>query len=373
MEQLIIRPRIYKFDTCREFAAAFDLGKEDLVLTNRFLYEPYFSQLGLEAHTIYQEVYGTGEPSDVMVESILKDAGEIGPYRRIIAIGGGTVIDIAKAMAVAEPGDCLDDLYDAMPNLEKRHELIIIPTTCGTGSEMTNISVMNRTRIGTKMGLVSESMYASSAVLIPELLRGLPFSVFATSSIDALVHAVESALSPNATPYTRLFSYQAIKMIIQGYQVIVENGPESRQSLLDAFLVASNYAGIAFGTAGCGTVHAMAYPLGGQYHVAHGESNYAVFTGVMKTYKERSPGGELRQLNGILAELLQCGRDEVYACLDQLLNHILPKKQLREYGVQPEDLREFAESVMKNQQRLLKNSLVPMSAELIEDIYRSLY
>lgn len=104
MEQLIMQPRIYAFDTCREFASAFDLGREDLVLTNRFLYEPHFSQLGLEVHTIYQEAYGTGEPSDVMVESILKDAGEIGPYRRIIAIGGGTVIDIAKAMAVAERG-----------------------------------------------------------------------------------------------------------------------------------------------------------------------------------------------------------------------------------------------------------------------------
>ena len=373
MEQLIMRPGIYAFDTCREFASAFDLGREDLVLTNRFLYEPYFSRLGLEVHTIYQEAYGAGEPSDVMVERILKDAGEIGPYRRIIAIGGGTVIDIAKAMAVAEPGDCLDALYDAMPNLERRHELVIIPTTCGTGSEMTNISVMNRTRMGTKMGLVGEAMYAGSAVLIPELLQGLPFGVFATSSIDALVHAVESALSPHATPYTRLFSYRAIEMIIRGYQTIAEAGPESRQSLLGSFLTASNYAGIAFGTAGCGTVHAMAYPLGGQYHVAHGESNYAVFTGVMKTYMERSPGGELQHLNSVLAELLQCGQEEVYERLEELLNHILPKKRLREYGVQPEDLGPFARSVMENQQRLLKNSLIPVSAELIEGIYRSLY
>ena len=79
MEQLIMQPRIYAFDTCREFASAFDLGREDLVLTNRFLYEPHFSQLGLEVHTIYQEAYGTGEPSDVMVESILKDAGRSAP------------------------------------------------------------------------------------------------------------------------------------------------------------------------------------------------------------------------------------------------------------------------------------------------------
>ena len=80
---------------------------------------------------------------------------------------------------------------------------------------------------------------------------GLPFPVFAASSIDALVHAVESALSPKATPYTRLFSYKAIEMILRGYQQIVKNGREARIPLLPEFLTASNFAGIAFGTAGC--------------------------------------------------------------------------------------------------------------------------
>ena len=79
----------------------------------------------------------------------------------------------------------MDDLYDKAPDLEKKRELIIIPTTCGTGSEVTNISIMARTRIGTKLGLVSPAMYADYAVLIPQLLEGLPFKVFAASSIDA--------------------------------------------------------------------------------------------------------------------------------------------------------------------------------------------
>ena len=373
MEQLIFRPKVYRFDTCKEFAESFELGEEDIVLTNQYIYDPYFGKLGLKVHTIFQEKYGAGEPSDVMVEEILRDAGKMGAYKRIIAIGGGTVIDIAKAMTVAEPGDCLDDLYAVMPNLERRHELVIIPTTCGTGSEMTNIAVMNRTRMGTKMGLVGEAMYANSAVLIPELLEGLPLKVFATSSIDALVHAVESALSPNATPYTRMFSYEAIKMIVQGYQKIVADGLDTRKALLNDFLIASNYAGLAFGTAGCGTVHAMAYPLGGQYHVAHGESNYAVFTGVMKKYMELKPEGELLKMNKTLAELLGCAEKDVYEKLEELLNNVLPKKALHEYGVTPEDVPAFAESVIKNQQRLLKNSFVPVSQELIQSIYQSLY
>ena len=119
-------------------------------------------------------------------------------------------------------------------------------------------------------------MYAESAVLIPELLEGLPFGVFATSSIDALVHAVESSLSPKATAYTKLFGYKAIEMIIKGYQKVVKEGKEVLPGLMSDFLIASNYAGIAFGTAGCAAVHATSYPLGGKYHVAHGESNRCV-------------------------------------------------------------------------------------------------
>ena len=365
MVQVIMKPEIFKYATCKEFAEGFALGAEDLVLTNKFIFEPYFGPLGLKVHTIFQEEYGMGEPTDVMCESIMQDAAKTG-CKRIIAIGGGTVIDIAKALAVATEDASMDSLYSVMPALTRKYELVIIPTTCGTGSEVTNIAVFNRTRMGTKMGLVGEAMYADKAVLIPELLSGLPFGVFATSSIDALVHAVESCLSPNATSYTKLFGYKAIEMIVSGYKKIVTNGRGARLALLDDFLVASNYAGIAFGTAGCGTVHAMAYPLGGQYHVAHGESNYAIFTGVMKKYMSIKSDGEIAVMNKYLANLLDCQTTDVYEKLEELLNQLLPKKSLHEYGVKPEEIRLFAESVMENQQRLLKNSFVPMTTELVD-------
>ncbi|WP_300692540.1 4-hydroxybutyrate dehydrogenase [uncultured Oscillibacter sp.] len=372
MVQVILKPELHKFQTCKEFSDAFKLGPEDLVLTNKFIYEPLFGGLGLNVHTIFQEEYGAGEPTDTMAENIMRDAAKTG-CRRVIAIGGGTVIDIAKALAVANESACMDELYNAMPALKKQYELIIIPTTCGTGSEVTNIAVFNRVRMGTKMGLVGPAMYADHAVLIPELLYGLPFGVFATSSIDALVHAVESALSPKATIYTRTFSYRAIEMIVRGYQKIAVEGETALKPLSDDFLVASNFAGIAFGTAGCGTVHAMAYPLGGKYHVPHGESNYAIFTGVMKRYMGLRQDGELNTVNEFLAGLLGCEAAGVYTALEELLNHILPKKALREYGVAREELPEFAASVIENQQRLLANSFVPMSQELVLQIYEDLY
>lgn len=371
MIQIVMKPELYQFDNCAAFAADFSLNESDLILSNEYIFKPYFENLHLQCHTVFQEKYGSGEPSDIMAEAILRDM-ESCACRRIIAIGGGTIIDLAKVIAVADTAN-VDELYEKMPNLKKRLELIIVPTTCGTGSEVTNIAVLNRTRIGTKMGLAAPTMYAEKAVMIPELLQGLPMSVFAASSIDALIHAVESSLSPKATSYTKLFSYKAIEMIIRGYQVIAERGFESRKELLSDFLTASNYAGLAFGTAGCGTVHAMAYPLGGQYHVSHGESNYALFICVMSEYLRNKTAGEILKLNDFLSELLECENAEVYEKLRELLDQILPHKALREYGVKEEDLPGWSKSVIENQQRLLKNSFIPMTENMILEIYESAY
>ena len=218
MKEIIWKPELHRFSSCKEFVEEFRLGASDLILTNEYIYQPYFRAMNLECAVLYQEQYGMGEPTDVMAEAILRDAAATG-CNRVVAIGGGTVIDIAKVLAVGG-GESIDELYGMAPELPKRRELVLIPTTCGTGSEVTNISILNRTRLGTKMGLVGPAMYADAAVLIPQLLEGLPFGVFATSSIDALVHAVESSLSPKATPYTKLFGYKAIEMLIRGYHTI---------------------------------------------------------------------------------------------------------------------------------------------------------
>lgn len=357
MKQLMIKPAIYKYAACDEFVKAFNIGKGDLVITNEYIYEPFFGTMNLECDVIYQEKYGAGEPSDDMAEAIFKDIK--GVHKRIIAIGGGTVIDISKLFALKYVSPILD-LYDGKLPVEKDKELVLVPTTCGTGSEVTNIAILALNSRGTKKGLAVDEMYADAAVLIPELLKGLPFRFFATSSIDALVHAVESSLSPKGNEYTRMFGYKAIDMILRGYMEIREKGPEARIPLLDRFLTASNYAGIAFGNAGCAAVHALSYPLGATYHVAHGESNYALFTGVMKNYMEIKQDGEIAKMNAFLAEILGCGVAEVYDALEELLNVLLPKKALHEYGVTEEDLAVFTDSVFANQGRLMANNFVEL-------------
>ena len=317
MKMLSIKPTIYKFKTAEEFAAEFKIGVGDLVITNEYIYQPFFGKLNLGCDVLYQEKYGAGEPSDDMAEAMYKDIK--GDHKRVIAIGGGTVIDISKLFALKTVSPILD-LYDGKTEIVKDKELVLVPTTCGTGSEVTNIAILALNSRGTKKGLAVDEMYADSAVLVPELLNGLPFRFFATSSIDALIHAVESSLSPKGNEMTRMFGYKAIDMILHGYKKIAADGPEARMPLLEDFLMASLYAGIAFGNAGCAAVHAMSYPLGAPFHVAHGESNYAMFTGVMKNYMEIRQDGEIERLNQFIADILGCKVEDVYEELEKLLN-----------------------------------------------------
>ena len=370
MKMLSIKPTIYKFKTAEEFAAEFKIGVGDLVITNEYIYQPFFGKLNLGCDVLYQEKYGAGEPSDDMAEAMYKDIK--GDHKRVIAIGGGTVIDISKLFALKTVSPILD-LYDGKTEIVKDKELVLVPTTCGTGSEVTNIAILALNSRGTKKGLAVDEMYADSAVLVPELLNGLPFRFFATSSIDALIHAVESSLSPKGNEMTRMFGYKAIDMILHGYKKIAADGPEARMPLLEDFLMASLYAGIAFGNAGCAAVHAMRYPLGATFQVAHGESNYAMFTGVMKNYMEIRQDGEIERLNQFIADILGCKVEDVYEELEKLLNNLIQKKALHEYGMSREQIEEFADSVIANQGRLMANNFVELDRDRLIKIYTELY
>lgn len=370
MIELQLKPTIYSYDTCRDFASDLQLGAGDLIITNEYIFEPNFKALNLPCHVLFQEKYGSGEPSDEMAEAIYRDIPA--DVKRIIGIGGGTVMDLCKLFVLKKVSPILD-LFDGKTAIEKGRELILVPTTCGTGSEVTNVSVMALISRHTKKGIANDALYADKAVLISQLLKTLPFPVFATSSIDALVHAVESALSPDSSPSFRVFSYQAIERILGGYLQIRDHGPEARLPLMKDFLLASTWAGIAFSIPGCAAVHAMSYPLGANYHVPHGESNYAMFTGVMKHYMTIKSDGEIARLNAFIAGILGCDADSVYDELEKLLNVILPKKALHEYGVKQEELAEFAKSVMENQGRLMAHNFVPLSYDDVFEIYKSLY
>ena len=365
------RTRIQKFEHTAEFVKEYKIGKGDFILASRSVYETYFAPLGIEAHVEYKGKYGAGEPTDIMIDALLADFRKT-DCRRIVAIGGGAVIDMAKILVLAGEYSA-EQIFKREVPLEKVHSLIAVPTTCGAGSEVSNVSITELTSIHSKLGLADDSIYADDAVLIPELLADLPYSFFATSAIDAFIHAIESYVSPKANLYTEMFSMKAMEMIIDGFRKIVENGPEYRWNLLDEFLTASNLAGIAFGNAGTGAVHAMSYLLSGVYQVTHGEANYQFLTAVFAVYQELKPEGKIQGLNHFLGKLLDCEERQVYTELEKLLDKIISRKQLHEYGMTEDEIESFAKSVEASQQRLLNQSYVKLSWQQMAEIYKKLY
>jgi len=163
---------------------------------------------------------------------------------------------------------------------------------------------------------------------------------------------------------------------MRGYKAIVEGGEDVRFDFSKEFLIAATYAGIAFGNAGCAAVHALAYSIGGAFHVPHGEANYQFFTAVMKLYAAKEPDGKIKQLTELLAGVLGIDAgdaDAVYEAFDAFLGKLIAKKPLREYGMTEEQIDSFAVSTVENQQRLLGNNYVFLEDSEYRQIFAELY
>jgi len=356
------------FESLDSFMDYAKMEKSDLLITNRPIYEQ-FKDFNVKCRIIFQEDFGSGEPSDRMINSIIRELDKF-KYDRVFAMGGGTVIDVAKVLSLSGVQNVLDALYGRIP-LSKGHRLLVIPTTCGTGSEVTNIAILEDTEAHVKKGIVGPAVFPDEAILVPELLKKLPYKFFAFSSIDALIHAIESYLAPASNIITEMFAVKAIKNILEAYQDIAKDGPEARIKNMAQVLIASNFAGIAFGNTGVGVVHAMSYPLGGKYHVAHGEANYAFLDVALQKYASIHPYGKIRSLQSIIAKILVVeSAEQAISALGVLLNQIIPLKRIREYGVQESELEAFTQSAME-QERLMKNNYIGLRFNDILEMYKS--
>ncbi len=362
-------PQIHRFDGMRDFAEWFKPCPGDLFLMDSRAYVAQSDSLG-RAQVVYLDHFCQGEPDDRSIEE-MASAIRL-PYARVVGIGGGSVLDTAKLLSL----DTLvpvGALFSNKREIARTRRLTLLPTTCGTGSEVTCIAVVTLKKTGAKLGLSDPALYADEAVLIPSLLHSLPYRVFALSALDALVHAVESYVSPKATPTTRMLSSRAASVLLGSMAKldgITKEMPGA--DMLGEFQLAATYAGLAFGTAGCGTVHAMSYPLGEKYHVPHGEANYLLFMGVLAFYS-RCSADAVAMLNGMLSDVLKCSRAEAQGRLARVTEGFYPRRDLKKTGMVWEDIADFAASVVVNQQRLLKNGPIPMDAGSITEIYQNVF
>lgn len=355
MQLFCVKPAVHMFDRFCDFVEAFSVAKEDLILTERILFETYIRKEALSCSVILKDVYDPGEPKEEIIDAILKDIQDL-PVRRIIAIGGGSVIDIAKILCVKNAYPCRRVMEQTIP-LSPDKELIVLPTTCGTGSEVTFGGIVTMKDTGFKTGVLAPELSAAHAVLIPELLTGLPQKVLIHCSVDALGHAMESYVSSTrGNEMARAAGARAISLLMDGYALLALKGEAARPVIYRQFLIASCLAGMAVNNGGAGPVHALAYPLGETYHVSHGESIYQFLMPVFSLYENREAGPLLEQLRQLmLPALIKAGlySGKPFTDTERLLNILYPSRRLRECGMTEADVVPFVENIFKAKQRLL--------------------
>lgn len=312
------------------------------------------------------------EPRLAVVERCLQAIKE-GGCDLLVAIGGGSSIDVAKAASilVTNPGTIKDYLG---VNLVARPGIPVaaVPTTAGTGSEVTPIAILSDEEDQLKKGVVSPYLLPRVAIVDPELTVTMPPHITAATGMDALTHAVEAYISinANASPVTDALALEAIRIISRSLRTAVANGRhrEARESMAMASLM----AGIAFANAGVGAVHALAYPLGAQFHLPHGVANAVLLPYVME-WNMLGALSRFKDMALAMGERVEglserAAAERFVEAVKQLSADIRIPSRLRDLGVTAEAIPGMAEGASKVT-RLLANNPRQLSVDDIREIY----
>ena len=290
----------------------------------------------------------------------------------ILGLGGGSSLDIAKVASILVTNSDPVSSYFGIDMVPKPGlKTILVPTTAGTGSEVTPISILSDTEEKLKKGIVSSHLFPAAAILDPMLTLGLPAPVTAATGMDALIHAVEAYTSLNATAFTDLLAEQSIRLISSNLRTAFANGSnvQARYKMLEGSLL----AGMAFANAGVTAVHAFAYPIGAEFHIPHGVANSIMLWPVM----EFNMMGNLRkfanmaQFMGEITDGLT-EREAALLAVDSFRDLIIDVEiptSLSQYGIKDEHIPALAQGVMKVT-RLLANNPRELKQADAEKIYR---
>lgn len=283
----------------------------------------------------------------------------------VIGLGGGSSMDVAKLIAVlAGSGQPLAEAYGIGNVQGDRLPLVQVPTTAGTGSEVTNIAIVT-TGATTKMGVVAPQLYADLAILDAALTLGLPPQVTAATGIDAMVHAIEAYTSRHKkNPLSDMLAREALRLLSRNLPIACAGGTDRAANLAarQAMLLGALLAGQAFANAPVAAVHALAYPIGGIFHVPHGLSNALVLPHVLR-FNAPAAGQSYAELAAIVAPSAprgeqppaESGGEALAAAMEQLAEQTGIARTLRAVGITEADLDGLADAAML-QTRLLGNN-----------------
>ena len=301
------------------------------------------------------------------------EAGRAASVTSVVGFGGGSPMDVAKlASYLVGSGDDLDQIWGVNIAQGQRLPLVLVPTTSGTGSEATPISVIT-CEGGVKLAVNSPPLIADWAVLDAELTLGLPAHVTAATGIDAIVHAVEAYTSARLkNPLSDALAREALRLLTQNLLTAIEY-PQNVEAR-SAMLLGAHLAGLAFSNAPVAGVHALAYPLGGLHHLPHGLSNALMLRHVLAHNSEAA-----RDLYAQLAEIVDpdCAGQGSQARaallidrLDTLARDSGLALRLRDHGIAFEEAPRLAEEAMK-QTRLLVNNPCAISESDAQRLYEA--
>lgn len=315
---------------------------------------------------------------DIAVEPSYIDAQKvIDEFRKhksdlIIAIGGGSVIDTAKLASLL----CNDDLMvqDLLENplaAKKIVDSLIIPTTAGTGAEATPNAIVAVPEDELKVGIVNSEMIPDYVILDPITLKSLPKHVAAATGIDAMCHAIECITSNKSNPLSDTFAYRSMDLVLKN----LENSCNNKEDI-DAkskMLLASFYGGISITASGTTGVHALSYPLGGKYHIAHGVSNAILLIPVMK-FNEDVCREDLAKVYDYCYKDGHGLSDEekskkLLTIMENMVKDLEIPTSLKDFNVDSNDLEDLIEASMKVT-RLLNNNKKEIKAEDAREIYK---
>ena len=292
----------------------------------------------------------------------------------VIGVGGGSALDIAKCVAAlaGQTGDIHD--YIGTDKIKNRDiPLIVVPTTSGTGSEVTNIAILSDHVNQMKQGIVADALLPDVAIVSPIMSVSCPASVTAASGVDALVHAIEAYISIHHSEITDALALQAIELIIEYLPkaYALPSNLLAREKMATASLM----AGLAFGNAGVGAVHALAYPLGGKYKMAHGVSNALMLPYVLK-WNVLGCAERLSRIAVLLKLDVTHNHMHNAEVLVEFLHRFCEQLNipagLRNFGIAEQDISALAAEAIKVE-RLLKNNPRRLSVQDIEAIYSEAY
>ena len=330
-------------------------------------------QAGKE-YVVFDEL--PAEPSYQQAQAAI-DAFKASGADFIVAVGGGSVMDIAKLASLLKTDEYgVKELLDTPLRAHKCVPTLMIPTTAGTGAEVTPNAIVGVPEKELKIGIVNENMIADYVILDARMIKNLPRKIAAATGVDALAHCIECFTSNKANPFSDLYALEGLDLILNNIEKACDD-PEAMAEK-NRMQIAAYYGGLAITASGTTAVHALSYPLGGKYHIAHGVSNAILLAPVMR-FNSEHPAVRER----LAAAYDRCCHEEktcttveektawMIARLEHIVKHLDIPTSLKEFGVPAEDLEGLVNAGMQVQ-RLLVNNMRPVTADDARKLYQEI-